>query len=52
MGLNDQQVADVLSYVRANFSNKATAVTPEEVKTVRAATADRTALWTAEDLAK
>ncbi len=52
MGLNDQQVADVLSYVRANFSNKAAAVTPEEVKTVRAATADRTALWTAEDLAK
>ena len=52
MGLNDQQVADVLSYVRANFSNKATAVTPEEVKTVRAATADRTAIWTAEDLAK
>ena len=52
MGLNDQQVADVLSYVRANFSNKAPAVTPEQVKTVRAATADRTALWTAEDLAK
>ena len=52
MGLNDQQVADVLSYVRANFSNKAPAVTPEQVKTVRAANADRAALWTAEELAK
>ena len=52
MGLNDQQVADVLSYVRANFSNKAPAVTPEQVKTVRAATADRTALWTESELAK
>jgi mono/diheme cytochrome c family protein len=52
MGLNDQQVADVLSYVRANFSNKAPAVTPEQVKTVRESTADRTALWTSEDLAK
>ena len=52
MGLNDQQVADVLSYVRANFSNKAPAVTPEQVKTVRATTTERTALWTAEELAK
>lgn len=52
MGLNDQQVADVLSYVRANFSNKAAAVTPEQVKSVRDATTNRTALWTEEELAK
>jgi mono/diheme cytochrome c family protein/glucose/arabinose dehydrogenase len=52
MGLNDEQVADVLTYVRANFSNKAPAVTPAQVKTVREATKNRTTLWTAEDLAK
>jgi mono/diheme cytochrome c family protein len=33
--LTDQQVADVLSYVRSNWSNKASAVTPAEVKAVR-----------------
>ncbi|OYW75574.1 MAG: cytochrome C precursor [Verrucomicrobia bacterium 12-59-8] len=52
MGLNDQQVADVLSYVRANFSNQAPAVTPEQVKTVRAAIEDRMVPWTADELVK
>lgn len=52
MGLNDEQVADVLSYVRENFSNKAAAVTVEQVKAVRAATTDRAAFWTAEELEK
>ena len=36
--LNDQQIADVLSYVRNNFGNKASMVTLAEVKNVRAAT--------------
>ena len=35
--LTDQQIADVLTYVRSNFGNKASAVTAAEVKTVRAA---------------
>lgn len=35
--LNDQQIADVLSYVRNNFGNKASMVTVSEVKSVRAA---------------
>ncbi len=35
--LTDRQVADVLTYVRSHFGNKAPAVTPEEVATVRAA---------------
>ena len=35
--LNDQQVADVLTFVRSNFGNKASAVTVAEVKKVRAA---------------
>lgn len=34
--LTDQQIADVLTYVRNNFGNKASTVTPSEVKTVRA----------------
>jgi mono/diheme cytochrome c family protein len=35
--LTDQQIADVLTYVRNSFGNKYVAVTPAEVKTVRAA---------------
>lgn len=35
--LSDQEVADVLTYIRNNFQNKASAVTASEVKTVRAA---------------
>jgi mono/diheme cytochrome c family protein len=34
--LTDQQVADVLTYVRNNFGNKASAVQVAEVKAVRA----------------
>lgn len=36
--LTDQQISDVLTYVRNSFGNKATAVTLVEVKTVRAKT--------------
>ena len=36
--LNDQQISDVLSYIRNNFGNKASMVTLAEVKNVRAAT--------------
>jgi mono/diheme cytochrome c family protein len=36
--LTDQQIADVLTYVRNNFGNKASIVTPAEVKAVRAKT--------------
>ncbi|MFI5139613.1 MAG: c-type cytochrome [Sphingobacteriales bacterium] len=35
--LSDQQIADVLTYVRKSFGNKASAVTAFEVKKVRAA---------------
>ena len=35
--LKDQEIADVLTYVRNSFGNKASAVTPAEVKTVRTA---------------
>ena len=36
--LTDQQIADVLTYVRNSFGNKAKAVSPAEVKAVRAKT--------------
>jgi mono/diheme cytochrome c family protein len=34
--LTDQQIADVLTYIRGSFGNKASAVLPAEVKAVRA----------------
>ncbi|HEX6191114.1 MAG TPA: c-type cytochrome [Chitinophagaceae bacterium] len=36
--LSDQQIADVLTYIRNSFGNKAVAVTPGDVKYVRART--------------
>ena len=51
MGLDDQQAADVLSYVRETFGNGAPAVTPAEVGAVRAATSSRATFWTAAELA-
>jgi len=35
--LSDQQIADVLTYVRNSFGNKASVVTPAQVKAIRAA---------------
>jgi mono/diheme cytochrome c family protein/glucose/arabinose dehydrogenase len=52
MGLNDQQIADVLTYVRSNFGNQGPAVKPEEVKNVRAANSVRGGFWTQEELRK
>ena len=34
-GLNDQEIADVLTYIRNSFGNKASAVKVSEVKSVR-----------------
>jgi mono/diheme cytochrome c family protein/glucose/arabinose dehydrogenase len=39
--LNDQEIADVLTYVRNSFGNKAAPVTPESVAKVRKATGTR-----------
>ena len=36
--LTDQQIADVLTYIRNSFGNKATAISPGDVKYVRART--------------
>jgi nitrite reductase (NO-forming) len=35
LDLSDQEVSDVLNYVRNTWSNKGEAVTPEEVKALR-----------------
>ncbi len=50
--LSDEKIAAALTYVRKNFANGAGAVTPDEVKAVRAATAQRVTPWTAEELLK
>jgi mono/diheme cytochrome c family protein len=50
MGLDDQQTADILTYVRSSFGNQAAAVTPDQVKAVRTADSGRTSAWTAGEL--
>jgi mono/diheme cytochrome c family protein/glucose/arabinose dehydrogenase len=52
MGLDDQQLADVLTYVRSAFGNQASPVKVGDVKAVREATKDRTAPWTATELGR
>jgi len=36
--MNDQQIADVLTYIRNNFGNKASQIKEADVKAVRAKT--------------
>ena len=43
--LTDQEVAGVLTYIRNSFGNQASAITPEKVKEVRAATASKKDLY-------
>lgn len=50
--LSDKQIADVLTYVRNSWGNKASAVTPEEVKAIRDVEKARTAMWTEAELLK
>jgi mono/diheme cytochrome c family protein len=49
-GLTDEQIADVLTFVRKEFGPKVSAVSVEEVNKVRAATANRAEPWTAVEL--
>lgn len=49
-GVSDQDIADVLTYVRQSFGNKGNPVSADQVKAVRAATAGRTAPWTTAEL--
>lgn len=50
--LKDEQIANVLSYVRSEWGNSAPEVQPETVSKVRAETAAHTGYWTAPDLLK
>ncbi|MGJ8655497.1 MAG: c-type cytochrome [Akkermansiaceae bacterium] len=48
--MTDQEIADVLTYVRSNLGNNAPAITAETVKTIRAKEAGNTAMLTVKDL--
>ncbi len=48
--LNDKEVAGVLTYIRNSFGNQASVISPEKVKQVRAATADKKDIYTATKL--
>jgi len=50
--LKDDQIANVLSYVRSEWGNAAAEVLPETVAKVRADTTGRTGSWTAAELEK
>jgi mono/diheme cytochrome c family protein len=49
-GLADQQIADVLTFVRKEFGAHSPAISPDDVKKVRAANANREGPWTVEEL--
>jgi mono/diheme cytochrome c family protein len=49
-GVTDQDISDVLTYVRANFGNNASPVTVDQVKAVREANASRNTPWTTSEL--
>jgi mono/diheme cytochrome c family protein len=49
-GVTDQDISDVLTYVRQSFGNKGNPVSVEQVKAVRATNAARTTPWTTAEL--
>ena len=51
-GLTDEQIATVLTYIRANFGNQAPAIDAASIKALRETHANRVELWTEADLAK
>lgn len=50
--LTDQEVADVLTYVRNSFGNQASAVSPDKVKEIRAAIEDKQGFYSPAELIK
>jgi hypothetical protein len=50
--LDDRQIANVLTYIRNSWGNKASLVTPAEVGAIRGGTSDRSQAWTVADLEK
>lgn len=49
--LSDEELAGVATYVRQSFGHNASVITPDTVKEIRAATANQTTQYRAEDLA-
>jgi len=50
--LKDDEIAAVISFIRQEWGNKASAVKPDEVKAIRDATKDRAEAWTGDELTK
>lgn len=48
--LSDQEIADVVNYIRTNFGNNASEVTAETVKAERDATSSKAGAWTEDEL--
>ncbi len=48
--LNDEELAAVLTFVRNTWGNKASPISASTVKSVRAATTDRTTFWSPDEL--
>ena len=48
--LNDQEIADVLTFVRNSFGNKGTAISAEKVKEIREAIKDKQGFFTPSEL--
>ena len=48
--LTDEDIANVLSFIRNEWGNKAPLVTPEQVKAIREETAARDSNWTPTEL--
>lgn len=48
--LKDEQVADVLTYVRSEWGNNAPAVSADKVKQIRSQVSDRSGPWSPEEL--
>jgi mono/diheme cytochrome c family protein len=50
--LKDEEIANVLTFVRNHFGNKADPITPAEVKAIRDASKGRMMLYTTDELLK
>ncbi|HTU02032.1 MAG TPA: cytochrome c, partial [Candidatus Sulfotelmatobacter sp.] len=48
--LSDDQLADILTYIRRAWGNRGTAIAPETIQRVRKETANHPESWTAEEL--
>jgi mono/diheme cytochrome c family protein len=48
--MSDQEIANVITYVRTQWGNRASAVTASDVNAVRAAAKTRNKLWTVAEL--